>query len=176
LVVFVEGDSDRIALVSLAERLGRDLDAEGVSIVTLTGSGLLKHYLKLLGPNGLKASVCGLCDADAEVAWAGALTAAGIPATAGALAAHGFFVCRLDLEDELLRILGAPAVQAIITQRGDDAAFASFAASPKYSGLPLPDQLRRFVHRVEYAAPLVAALPLPAVPQPLADLLSFVQP
>lgn len=175
-VIFVEGDSDRIALASLASRLGRDLDAEGVSIVTLGGSGLLKHYLQLLGPLGLGTSVSGLCDQDAEANWAATLTAAGIPAVVGALPASGFFVCRVDLEEEFIRTLGLPTVQAVITQRGDDAAFAQFQTSPKISTLSLPDQVRKFVHQVEYAAPLVAALPLPAAPQPLLDLLGLVQP
>ena len=37
-VVVVEGDSDRAVLETLAERLGRDLEAEAVPIVTMVGA------------------------------------------------------------------------------------------------------------------------------------------
>ena len=41
-LVLVEGESDRIAITCLAERLGRDLAAEGVEVVALGGATNLR--------------------------------------------------------------------------------------------------------------------------------------
>ena len=44
-VVLVEGESDRAAVDALAKRLGRDLDAEGVSIVAMGGASAVGDFL-----------------------------------------------------------------------------------------------------------------------------------
>jgi len=57
-VVLVEGASDRIALETLARRQGRDLGAEGVSIVAIGGAQAVGRALRELG----EVAVAGLCD------------------------------------------------------------------------------------------------------------------
>src|SRR3954452_3361115 len=58
-VVFVEGTRDEVAVHALAGRLGRDLDAEGVSVVPTGGAQAIRRVLGSL-PEGVRA--VGLCD------------------------------------------------------------------------------------------------------------------
>src|SRR5439155_18696985 len=66
-VVLVEGVSDQRALEALAVRRGRDLAAEGVSVVPMGGSKNIGTFLGVFGPRGLDVLVAGLCDAAEEV-------------------------------------------------------------------------------------------------------------
>src|SRR3989337_3487694 len=59
-VVLVEGISDLCALETLAERRGRDLEAEGVSIVPIGGAQAIGKFLNRFGPQGLDVRVAGL--------------------------------------------------------------------------------------------------------------------
>ena len=59
-VVLVEGVSDQRALVTLARRRGRDLEAEGVSVVPIGGAHGIGQYLERLGLRGADAKVAGL--------------------------------------------------------------------------------------------------------------------
>ncbi|MGH3129994.1 MAG: TOPRIM nucleotidyl transferase/hydrolase domain-containing protein, partial [Gaiellaceae bacterium] len=65
-VVLVEGISDRLALEALAARRGRNLDAEGVSVVAMGGAQSIGRFLDLFGPQGLDVRLAGLCDAAEE--------------------------------------------------------------------------------------------------------------
>src|SRR5260221_2697976 len=62
-VVLVEGVSDQLALAALAERRGRDLAAEGVSIVPIGGATNIRKALDVFGPEGFYVRLPGLCDA-----------------------------------------------------------------------------------------------------------------
>ncbi len=62
-VVFVEGDSDRAALETLAERLGRDLEAEDVSIVSMGGASSLGDFVHdVMDSTSPGTTLAGLCD------------------------------------------------------------------------------------------------------------------
>lgn len=65
-VVFVEGDTDRVVLETLAERLGKALDANGTAILAMGGKGSLKVPFALLNLAGIPVFV--VADADAESA------------------------------------------------------------------------------------------------------------
>lgn len=175
-VLIVEGESDQVAVRTLAERLGRDLDAEGISVVSLEGAGSFATFFALLGPTGLDIPLAGLCDADHQHAWSKVLTAAGLAATdATAMAAVGFFVCRNDLEDEFFNALGPDAVEVALRAGGDGAALDKFTDQPSQEG-SREEKLRRYIdkNKVRSAPALVDALELSAgVPQPLKDLLSY---
>jgi hypothetical protein len=108
-VVLVEGISDKLALEALARRLGRDLDAEGVSVLPIGGAQAIGDALDRLGPGGLGVKLAGLCDAAEERHFQRALERAGFGSNLGRadLEALGFYVCDADLEDELVRSLGA---------------------------------------------------------------------
>ena len=64
--VLVEGESDRVALHTLARRLGRDLEREGVEVVALAGATNVGRWLEDLAATGASPSLAGLYDAPEE--------------------------------------------------------------------------------------------------------------
>lgn len=175
-VLIVEGESDQIAVRTLAQRLGRDLDAEGISVISLEGAGSFATFFALLGPAGLDIPLGGLCDSDHESAWRGVLASADDPNIgAKTMEERGFFVCRADLEDEFFNSLGSSRVEAALRSAGDGPTFDRFVEQPSQDGTQ-EDKIRNYVDRnkVRSAAALVDALDLDAtIPRPLKDLLSY---
>jgi hypothetical protein len=57
--------------------------------------------------------------------------------------AAGFFVCTIDLEDELIRALGTGQVEQIIKARGELRSLRTLQRQPAQRDRPAPDQLRR---------------------------------
>lgn len=80
-VVLVEGISDGVAVERLAQRHGRNLDAEGVSIVPIGGAQSIGRFLDRLGPHGFHVKLAGLCDAGEEAHFRRALTRGSAPAS-----------------------------------------------------------------------------------------------
>jgi hypothetical protein len=119
-VVLVEGLSDQLALEALARRRGRDFDAEGLSIVPMGGSKNIGSFLDRFGPAGLDLRLAGLCDAGEERDFQRGLERAGLGSnlTRADMEGLGFYVCVEDLEDELIRALGAATVEAVIDAQG----------------------------------------------------------
>ena len=181
-IVLVEGISDRVALETLAERLGRNLEAEGVSIVAIGGAQAIRRVVVELGPRGRNVRLAGLCDAGEERAFRRGLELAGhgSPATRSELEALGFYVCEADLEDELIRALGAAAVEEVVEAQGDLRPFRTMQKQPEWRGRPREEQLHRFMgsggrRKIRYARLLVDALDLTQVPQPLERVLAHVR-
>ena len=176
-VVLVEGLSDKLAVRALAERRGRDLDAEGIAVLAMGGSKNIRRFLEAFGPAGLGLTVAGLCDAGEERDFKRALEWAGIGSNLSRrdMAALGFHVCVVDLEDELIRALGVAAVEKVVEAQGEMAALRSLRRQPAWVGRSPEEQLRRFLgthsgRKIECAPLLVRALDLNRVPPPL-DLL-----
>ncbi len=175
-VILVEGRSDEIAVRTLARLRGRDLAAEGVSVVSAGGAQAMGRVLAAYAPVGTGTTVAGLCDAGEEPAVRRALERAGVapaPGRAG-LEALGFFVCDRDLEDELVRGLGVAATEAVLAGHGKLGAFRTYQKQPAHRARPTPDQLRGFLNnwKVELAGPLVEALHPSRVPRPLDGVLA----
>jgi hypothetical protein len=180
-VVLVEGISDQRALEALAERRGRDLPAEGVSVVSTGGAQAIATFLDRYGPQGLDLRLAGLCDAGEERHFRQALERAGL---GDGLAREdmerlGFYVCVADLEDELIRALGAAAVEDVVDAQGDLGSFRTLQKQAAWRGRPLEEQLRRFMgsggsRKIRYAPLLVRALDLDRVPRPLDGVLAHV--
>ncbi len=85
---------------------------------------------------------------------------------------RGFFCCDLDLEDELIRALGAPAVREVIAGQGDEQPFRTLQHQPQWRDRPVESQLRRFMgsgarRKIRYGRLLVDALDPDRVPRPL---------
>lgn len=180
-VVLVEGISDGRALSALAKRRGRNLEAEGVSVVPIGGAQAIGRFLDELGPRGLDLRLAGLCDAGEEGHFRRALERAGLGTdlTRAGMEALGFYVCVADLEDELIRSLGGAVVEQVIDAQGELGSFRTFQKQPAWRGRTLEEQLRRFLgtHRgrkIESAALLVDALDLTRVPRPLDRVLAHV--
>jgi hypothetical protein len=180
-VVLVEGVSDRVALEALAARRGRNLDAEGITVVPMGGAQAIGGYLDRFGPRGFDVRLAGLCDAPEEGVFRRALERAGLGSdlTRTEMERLGFFVCVEDLEDELIRSLGAAAVEQIAEARGELGSFRTLQKQPAWRGRPVEEQLRRFMgsggsRKIAYASPLVDALDLARVPRPLERLLAHL--
>jgi hypothetical protein len=146
-VVLVEGYSDQIALETLAARRGRDLAAERIAIVPIGGAQAVARFLDRFGPKGSNARLAGLCDVGEEPIFRRALERAGFgpDLDRSAMERLGFYVCADDLEDELIRALGAGAVEAVLDAHGDLAAFRTFQHQPAWRGRDTDAQLRRFM-------------------------------
>jgi len=89
------------------------------------------------------------------------------------------FVWVADLEEELIRCLGATVVERVVEERGDLGRFRTFQKQPEWRGRPVQDQMRRFLgsgggRKIRMAAALVEALDLDRVPRPLDGVLTHV--
>jgi Overcoming lysogenization defect protein-like, TOPRIM domain len=180
-VVLVEGISDRLALEALAERRGRDLAAEGVSVVPIGGAQAIGRFVDELGPRGSGIRLAGLCDAPEERHFRRALEHAGLgrDLDRADMERLGFYVCDANLEDELIRALGADGVERVVEAEGDIGSFRTFQKQPAWRGRPVEAQLRRFMHcadrrNTRYPPVLVRALDPARVPRPLAGVLAHV--
>ncbi len=180
-VVLVEGVSDQLALEALARRRGRDLGAEGVSIVPIGGSKNIGRFLDLFGPRGADVVLAGLCDAAEVGDYRNALQRAGLGSNLGTadMELLGFFVCDADLEDELIRAAGPAVVEDVIETQGDLGSFRTFQRQPAWRGRPHDEQLRRFMgthsgRKIQTGAMLVDALDLERIPRPLDLVLTHV--
>lgn len=165
-VVLVEGLSDQLALEALAEARGVELADAGVAVVPIGGA----HAVHRFATRFPAARIAGLCD-EGEIA---VFAAAGIPPDA-------LFVCRADLEEELIRAHGAEGVQALLEEHGDLPSFRTFQKQPAWRGRPVEAQLRRYMgsadrRKLRYARILVGALVergSDRVPLPLAGVLDY---
>jgi predicted ATP-dependent endonuclease of OLD family len=179
-VVLVEGPSDGAAVRVLAERLGHDLDAEGVAIVPMGGYGNLGRFLERYGPAGLDVRIAGLYDAPEERHFARGLARAGFGSslTRADLEGLGFYACEANLEDELTRALGPAAMEELIETQGELRAFHTYQKQPAHRQEPIEEQLRGFLwnRKLEYGALIVNALDLDRIPRPLSRVLVHALP
>ncbi|NHN54907.1 ATP-dependent endonuclease [Calidifontibacter sp. DB0510] len=164
--VLVEGDSDAVVVARL-------LTLRGVHDVEVRVTHGITNF-----PRHLRAdagtSVLGLCDAGEQQVVVRALRRLGIRVE-GNLVAHGFFVCNRDLEDELIRSLGAAAVLDALHDLGELGRFRTFQHQPEWRGRPIEDQLHRFAgsgsgRKRRLATALAERLTPETTPQPLGAL------
>lgn len=178
MVVLVEGNSDRIALHTLAVRLGRNLTGEQIEIVAMGGITNTRTFVSRFGPNGLGVSLAGLYDAPEEAKLQYGLVAGGLSAALDSdeLPRLGFYRCSADLEDELIRALGVQRVESVIRAAGEAHSLRRLSCMPAQRAWTRAAVLRRFLgsrsgRKARYAALLVQALDLDRVPEPLAAVL-----
>jgi hypothetical protein len=125
--------------------------------------------------------LAGLCDVAEEGTFKRGLERAGLGTdlTRTGMERLGFYVCVADLEDELIRSLGADAVEQVVGAQGELGSFRTFQKQPEWKGRTEEEQLRRFMgtgggRKIRYAPVLVSALDLTNVPRPLDGVLSSV--
>lgn len=178
-LILVEGPSDRVAVETVAARLGRDLRSEGVEVVELGGASNAGKYLVEALPNREGLRLAGLYDDAEERFFARGLERAGFgPVTdRGRLEQLGFFACVADLEDELIKAVGEHGMLEVIDEQGELASFRLMQRQPAQRMLTQHRQLRRFLgarsgHKSRYARLLVEALDQGRVPRPLAEVLN----
>jgi len=179
VALLVEGESDRAAVLALAEARATDLERHGVAVVAMGGITNLARYAAELGPPGRGLRLTGLYDAGEERFVRGGLERAGLsvgPDREG-LAATGFHCCDRDLEDELIRALGVECVEGVLEAERDLDSFRVLQRQPVQRTWRTEDQLHRFFgagsgRKVRYGRLLVAALAADQVPAPLAAVLA----
>jgi hypothetical protein len=179
-VILVEGSSDRRALEALASRHGRALGGEGVQVVAMGGAKNIGRFLDRFGPSGLGVAVAGLYDSPEERDVRRGLERAGLGSGLSRIDMErlGFYACVEDLEDELIRALGADAVMEVIQARRELRSLRTLRRQPEWRGRPIEQQLRRFLgnasRKIEYAPLLVEALGRSKAPRPLEEVLTHV--
>jgi hypothetical protein len=179
-VILVEGNSDRRALEALAARRGRVLTADGVTVVAMGGAQAIGQFLERFGPRGSDFAVAGLYDVAEEPHVRRGLQRAGFGSGSSRLELErlGFYACIEDLEDELIRAVGAERVVDIVEDRGELGPFRTLQKQPEWRDRPLDQQLRRFLgnssRKADYAPLLVDALDLSRAPRPLDAVLAHV--
>ena len=160
--MLVEGTSDEVAVETLAERRGVSLVHERVEIVPIGGAQAIGRFVAHFGPQGV--ALTGLYDAAEAPEFRRAL--------GEDLEQLGFFACEPDLEGELIRALGAEAVEAVAEANGELGSFRTLQKQPAWRDEPVEEQLRRFLgsggsRKIRYARLLVEALEPDAAPRPL---------
>jgi hypothetical protein len=179
-VILVEGISDRRALEALAARRGHVLTADGVAVVAMGGAKNIGQFLERFGPRGSDVAVAGLYDVAEEPDVRRGLQRAGFGSGSSRVELErlGFYACVEDLEDELIRSLGAETVVDLVEERGELGPFRTLQKQPEWRGQPLTMQLRRFLgnasRKIDYAPLLVDALDLSRAPRPLDAVLAHV--
>jgi hypothetical protein len=167
-LVLVEGPSDARAVEVLARRRGRDLAADRVRVEAMGGITNLGRWLADL--DHTHARVLVLHDAGESAYVHRTVERVGVVV--------GLHICEADLEDELIRALGVPAVLDVVAAAGELELWGTLTNQPFHRERPASAVLRRFMgttsgRKIRYAGLLVeAAVELDCVPRPLDELLS----
>jgi hypothetical protein len=180
-IVIVEGATDKLALTFAARRLGRDIEAEDIAVTPMGGAHAITRFLAELAGEYSQVRIAGLCDEGEEGVFRTALERAGYGSnlSRNELERLGFFVCSADLEDELIRAVGAPAISRLAELEGDAQAWHTFQRQPAWQGQATDQQFRRFVRsvsdrNVRYIRAILEALEPSQLPPPLRLLLAHV--
>ncbi|MGP9607056.1 ATP-dependent endonuclease [Glutamicibacter sp. AOP33-2CA-4] len=153
-IVLVEGESDAVAVRTLAARLQMPVP----QVLPVGGSkGARRAAVQLEG-----AQLFGSVDAAERRDFERVLATV--------------FVCDPDLEFEFIRALGPLGVEAVIAGQGELGSFRRLQTQPYQQNQPVERQLARFFggrsgNKVRYARLLAQAVPLEDIPAPLAALL-----
>lgn len=141
----------------------------------------IRKFLERFGPAGLGVGLAGLCDEGEAREVRRALERAGLGSNLSFadMEALGFFVCVADLEDELIRALGAGEVERVVEGQREVGAFRTLQKQAAQQGRTTEQQLRRFMgsrggRKIRYGRLLVDALDLGSVPRPLDGVLAHV--
>lgn len=177
--ILVEGWSDQAAVEAWARRCAVDLGDHAIVVLPVGGITNLAKFLTALRAPGLVVRTSGLYDVGEERLSLRCLEKAGLgaPLSRAQAEASGFFGCVDDLEDELIRALGASAVEALLDAQDELRSFRLFQRQPAQQGRDPHGQLRRFLRtragrKIRYGRLLVAALEPALVPLPLRRVLS----
>jgi hypothetical protein len=138
------------------------------------GATNIRRFLDVYGPAGFDVRLAGLYDAGEEEDFKRALEGAGFGPnlTRADLERLGFYACQADLEEELIRALGADSVERVIEAQDELPSLRSLQNQPAWRGRQVEAQLRRFFgskgsRKSRFGALLVEAMDLTQVPRPL---------
>jgi hypothetical protein len=177
VVVLLEGRSDVAALEVLIQASHLAAQAGYVELVDMGGVTNVRRYVNDVVSARSAHRVLGLCDARETRYFVRALSVHCPKITdPSTMAEFGFHVCGSDLEDELIRALGADRVRVVLDTLGLAEGFNQFRRQPAWRDRPLHSQLQRFAgvaagRKAIFAAALAAATSLSSAPAPLQALL-----
>lgn len=181
-IVLVEGVTDKLALTLAARRSGRDLEAEGLSVVPLNGVHAIGRFLRRLAAEEPRANLAGLYDVGEEEVIRAALERAGCGSSLdrSGLERVGFFACSADLEDELVRAAGVTILSRLIELEGDGQPWDTFRKQHAWQGRPVDHQFRRFIRsqsgrNSRYIRAIVETIDPSKLPRPLRLLLDYTE-
>ena len=162
--VLVEGDSDRMAVLSTAMAKGRDLKTEGIVVVTMGGATNIERAVRIYGAAGRDLDLVGLCDEPERRYFERFLDSDDI------------FVCSADLEDEFIRAIGLDGMVAFIKDQGELKTFRIFQKQPAQRDRSLAEHVHRFCgiragRKVRYGEAMAAWVAPDRTPPPLLALL-----
>jgi hypothetical protein len=177
--ILVEGWSDQAAVQTWARTCAVDLADHAIVVLPVGGITNMGKFVAALGAPGLGVRMSGLYDASEEQLTLRCLARAGLGAnlTRAGAESSGFFGCVDDLEDELIRALGAAAVESLLEAQDELRSFRLFQRQPMQQGRDTHSQLKRFMgtragRKIRYGSLLVAALAPERVPLPLKRVLA----
>lgn len=155
MIVLVEGDSDAVAVTTLASRLGMPMPR----VLAVGGSKGARRAVRQLAGEHLVGMVDAAERHDFE------------------LVLDTVFINDPDLEFELIRALGVGGVEAVIAEQGELDSFRRLQGQPSQRGRTEEQQLARFFggrsgNKVRYARLLAEAVPLDRIPASLSALLA----
>lgn len=177
--VLLESANDVAAVQVFARKL--EIDTSAAEFVNLQGTTNIGRIMKDIRQVRSDADVVGLCDAADTRSAEKALNDDGLPVQdATDLPMYGFFVCERDLEDELIRALGADAARTALLNSGLASKFDALRTQPEWADKSIAEQVDKFCHsasgRKELAAAVLAdAVPADAIPEPVSMLLDRIR-
>jgi len=165
--VLVEGDSDRQAALAAAAAEGRDLVDEGIVVVAMGGATNIERAVRTYGPKGRDLGLVGLCD-EPELRYFERF-----------LDSDDIFVCRSDLEDELIRAMGLDEMVRFIESQGELKPFRTFQKQPAQRDRTLAQHVHRYCgiragRKVRYAEAMATWVAPDRTPPPLRELLDWL--
>jgi hypothetical protein len=147
----------------------------------MSGVSNIGYFLEVFGPHGRNVTLAGLYDSAQANDVQRGLTRSGLGTNPSHtdMEALGFFMCVEDLEDELIRHVGADGVLRVIDQEQELTSFRVFQRQPAQRGRSIERQLRRFIgtrsgRKARYGRLLVEALDSNHVPPPLDHVLAYL--
>jgi hypothetical protein len=181
-IVLVEGESDAIAVETLAARLDGS-QSGGLHVLSAYGITNYRKLLTRIRTDAPQRRVVGLYDEPEEHVIQRALASSGIgrPKCRAEIEQLGFFACVADLEDELIRALGVDRVEQLVDDQGELPAFRIMQRQPAQRDRSVAQQLRRFMgtksmRKIRYGHLLAAAVDLGNCPQPLHRVIAAAEP
>jgi len=163
-IVLVEGISDQIAIDIVAGRLGRDFEDERVVVVPIGGAQAAPRVVETLPAD---VRIVGLCD-EAEIDF-----------FTRCLDPDDVFVCRPDLEAELIASFSPDALEAVVDAEGELRAFRTLQKQANWKGRPFDAQMHRWLRSsaergMRYASILPTEAGRDAMPAPLVQLVHAI--
>ena len=174
-IVLVEGPSDEAAVKAVFAKAPHR-EALDVDISNVGGAGgFVDGVGRVFASHRSPSRMAILCD-EAELQLAQTGIANTVAAKPNSIKT---FVCRPDLEFEMINTLGEEAILRLFETQGELAGFRTLQNQPAWRDASRRDQIHRFLgvkaqRKIRYGQLLAAALEPRAIPSPLQQLVDWI--